>query len=305
MSAESTPPVPRRARSLAELRALESGFMTAAGRARGLALDTRADDVIIATFPKCGTTWLQQIVHGLRTGGSMDFDEITEVVPWLEMAHDMGRDPQAPQVASPRAFKSHLSYDDVPKGARYVNAIRDPGDVLVSMFRFFDGWRIEPGCITLEEFALAYFLPRDQGRGYWHHVLSWWRERRRPEVLLLCYEDMRGDLPGTVARIARFIGVDPGAQALEKVVHQASLPFMKAHERQFDDHLLREARDAACGLPPGGHTTKVATGRSGTAREHLSATVRAALDDAWRRRVTPETGLADYPAMRAALAAGR
>jgi len=35
------------------------------------------------TPPKCGTTWMQQIVHGLRTRGSMDFNEITRVVPFL------------------------------------------------------------------------------------------------------------------------------------------------------------------------------------------------------------------------------
>jgi len=305
MTAEGLQQPPRRARSLAELRAIGPRFLTEAGLARGLALPTRPDDVIISTFPKCGTTWLQQIVHGLRSGGSMDFDEITAVVPWMELAHDMGLDPEAPQVATPRAFKSHLSYDQVPKGARYVNAIRDPGDVLMSMYRFFDGWRLEPGCVSLEEFAFDYFLPREGGRGYWNHVLSWWRERHRTEVLLLCYEDMRDDLPGTVARVARFMDVQPDAATLEKVIHQATLPFMKAHERQFDDHLVREARDVACGLPAGGHTTKVASGTSGAAAKHLGADVIDALDEAWRTRMAPHTDLADYNEMRAALAAGR
>jgi hypothetical protein len=31
----------------------------------------RPSDVIISPFAKCGTTWLQQIVHSLRTGGDM------------------------------------------------------------------------------------------------------------------------------------------------------------------------------------------------------------------------------------------
>jgi hypothetical protein len=289
-----------RARSVAELRALGASFMTAEGRARGLALRTRPDDVIISTFPKCGTTWLQQIVHGLRTGGSMDFDEITEVVPWLELAHDMGVDPEAPQVAEPRVFKSHLAFDEVPRGARYVNAIRDPGDVLVSMYRFFEGWRFEPGSISLDGFALDYFVHRD----YWSHVLSWWRARQRDDVLLLCYEDMLADHAGTVRRIASFIGVDGGEDLLATAVGQSTLAFMKAHERQFDDHLVREARDAACGLPAGGHSTKVASGTAGSARAGLSQAALAALDDAWRTRMIPHTGLADYRAMRRALAAG-
>ena len=47
-------------------------------------------DVLVVTSPKCGTTWVQQIVHQLRSRGSMDFEEISVPVPWIEMAHDLG-----------------------------------------------------------------------------------------------------------------------------------------------------------------------------------------------------------------------
>lgn len=50
--------------------------------ANGLAFKPNATDVYIVTYPKCGTTWTQQIAHGLRSRGSMDFEEICEVVPW-------------------------------------------------------------------------------------------------------------------------------------------------------------------------------------------------------------------------------
>ena len=40
---------------------------------------------------------MTQIVHSLRTGGSLDFGEITEVVPWDILAHDCGQDLAAPQ----------------------------------------------------------------------------------------------------------------------------------------------------------------------------------------------------------------
>jgi hypothetical protein len=45
-------------------------------------------DIMITTTPKAGTTWMQQITHQLRTNGDKDFDEISAVVPWLELAHD-------------------------------------------------------------------------------------------------------------------------------------------------------------------------------------------------------------------------
>jgi len=48
----------------------------------------RASDVLITTAPKAGTTWMQQILHQLRTGGDPDFNSIDEVVPWLELQRD-------------------------------------------------------------------------------------------------------------------------------------------------------------------------------------------------------------------------
>ena len=86
--------------------------------AAGLAFTPQRTDVFVVTYPKCGTTWMAQIVHALRTGGSMDFGEITEVVPWDILAHDCGQLLDAPQIASPRAFKSHEPWSDVPKGGR-------------------------------------------------------------------------------------------------------------------------------------------------------------------------------------------
>lgn len=82
----------RRALSVPELWKVMMHFSTAAGVARGLAFEPRRSDVFIATYPKCGTTLMQQIVHGIRTGGDMDFRKISEVIPWIELAADLDLD---------------------------------------------------------------------------------------------------------------------------------------------------------------------------------------------------------------------
>ncbi len=133
-------------------------------------------DVIISPFGKCGTTWLQQIFHTLRTRGDMDFDDISEVVPWIETSPALGIDLNAPQRAEPRGFKSHMSRDEAPKGARYIVSIRDPRDALVSMYKFMEGWFLEPGAVTIDEFARENYMRGPQKR-YWHHLISWWEHR--------------------------------------------------------------------------------------------------------------------------------
>ena len=88
-----------------------------------------------------------QICHQLRTGpaGHMDFEEVSEVVPWLELAADQGQDLHAPQPGTPRCFKTHAWREHCPKGARYIVVVRNPPDVALSFFRFFEGWFFEPG----------------------------------------------------------------------------------------------------------------------------------------------------------------
>ncbi|MDX1433398.1 MAG: sulfotransferase domain-containing protein [Gammaproteobacteria bacterium] len=288
----------RRARSIEELRERQSAFVSEEGMARALAFRPRPTDVIISTFPKSGTTWLQQIVHSLRTRGSMDFEEITAVVPWIELAHDMGLDVDAEQVANPRAYKSHLAWDDVPKGGRYICAFRDCGDVLVSMYRFFEGWFFERGSITLETFAREHFLARQGLRRYWPHLVSWWRQRARDDVLLLCYENMTREPPAAIERVARFIGIELDAELRDIVLAQSSIEFMQAHRHQFDDNLVRKTRDAACGLPAGGEVTgKVRSGRVGARERELSPDILHELDRLWRVEVEPATGLASYAAL--------
>src|SRR5882757_1875779 len=116
----------------------------------------RASDVVIASFANCGTTWLQQMFHALRTRGDMSFEEISTVVPWIETAVSLSLDLDAPQCAEPRGFKSHLSYPEIPKGSRYVISVRDPKDVLISSYRFNEGWFFEPGAISITDFFGAW-----------------------------------------------------------------------------------------------------------------------------------------------------
>ena len=84
------------------LKEIISRLMSEDSYQKGLCFQPRSTDVIIATPPKCGTTWMQQIVHQLRTGGDMDFDSIHEEIPWLEVAHDFNLDLEGEQKAKPR-----------------------------------------------------------------------------------------------------------------------------------------------------------------------------------------------------------
>lgn len=269
---------------------------------RGLAFQPKESDVIISPYGKSGTTWLQQIVHGLRTRGAMDFEEITAAAPWLERAYDLGIDPNAPQVGGLRAFKSHLSWDDVPKGGKYICSVRDPKDVLVSFYHFFEGWWFEKGAISMEDFAREFFVGRPPERRYWYHLASWWPQRDNPNVLLLSFEEMKQNLPQTVRTIADFIDIELDDELFDIVVRQSSIEFMKANKEKFDDHLMRELSEKLSGLPPGGDSSKVREGRVGDHKQELSEEIRKELDELWQSEIGERFGLASYQALRDELA---
>ena len=240
----------------------------------------RPSDIIISPYSKCGTTWLQQIVHGLRTGGDMDFEDISFVVPWIEVSHLLGIDIDAEQKAEPRAFKSHLSWHDVPKGARYIVSVRDPKDAFLSLYRFLEGWMFEPGAISIEEFAAGRLDPSSGASNYWRHLDSWLTQQGNPDVLLLAFEDMKVRLRQTVEAVAAFIGV--GSDALDVATEQASFEFMKANEEPFIDHGVRRRSEEVAGIPHGSDSTKVRKGDAGDHVTELPHSVVARFDEIWR-----------------------
>jgi len=288
---------PSRAKNLVELGAKLGLMFNKETRLKGLALKLRPTDVVISPFGKSGTTWVQQIVHTLRTRGDMDFDDISRVVPWIETSAGLGIDLEAEQKANPRAFKSHLAWDEMPQGGKYIIVIREPKDVLYSTFKFMEGWFLEPGAISVNEFAPV-FLGQ---RAYWHHIMSWWKRREDDDVLLLAFEQMKGDLTGTIRLIARFVGVELDDELLAITQEHASFAFMQKHQDRFDDLMMRELSERVANVPPGSDATKVRAGQVGEHVQHISAEVVSALDEIWQEEVTKVTGFTNYDALVSAL----
>ena len=283
-----------RATSMEEMAERMGKAFTDADRDHGLAFQPRPSDVIISSFAKSGTTWLQQIVHGLRTRGDMDFDDISRVVPWIETARGLGLDLEAEQRAQPRAFKSHLSWDAVPKGGRYLVSLRDPRDVLVSYYHFLEGWIFAPGSISIEEIAHKRFLDRDEGSDYWSHLISWWSQRDNPDVMLLAFEHMKHDLPRAVRSVAAFLERQDDDGLFGLVEEQSSFGFMFEHKDRFDDLLMRDHLEEMSSIPSGGDSAKVRAGQVGSHRAELSTEILDELDAMWSSTVGVELGVASY-----------
>lgn len=293
-----------------DLMSTRNKFMHTAESVRiGRTFKPQPSDVFVVTYPKCGTTWVTQILHALRTGSSMDFGEITEVIPWDILAHDCGQDLDAPQVASPRVFKSHEMVSSVAAGARYIYVARNPLDAFLSFHKFLPAYTgLQAGDITYESFADAIFAGASHSGQIWEHMLGWWRRREDPNVLWVFFEDLVDDLPGSVARISAWLGLPRTDAQLARVCEVSSFAFMSADENKhhFDDHFVRGCIGPKMGLPPGEpvRVSKVRAGGGKTgSRSALPPAITKLLNDKWRTQFAPATGCADYEELRAAMAA--
>ena len=115
----------------------------------------RPDDVLLVTYPKCGTTWLKALAFTvtnrlLHPAAGDDSHPLLschpqDLVPFLEMPYrQLGEYPlaQLEELASPRLLSTHLPVTLLPRsmsglGCRVVYLCRNPKDVLVSMWHFF------------------------------------------------------------------------------------------------------------------------------------------------------------------------
>jgi hypothetical protein len=236
----------------------------------------RPDDVFLVTHPRSGTTWMQMILYQLTTDGSMDFPHIAEYCPWFERSV---RSATAFETRpSPRLFKSHLPYLQIPQGpCKYIYVARNGQDVAVSQYHLdrtyvgFEG--------TFDEF-FERFLKGKTSFGCWFdHVEGWWKHRNDPNVLFLTYEELSRDLEACICRVADFIGRDVPAERLPAIVERCRFDFMRQHENQFDPAMesLWES-----GVRP---KSFLRHGRTGEGAVQLTAEQQARFDEVFYKRL--------------------
>lgn len=203
---------------------------------------SRVDDVFVVTYPRSGTTWIQMILYQLTTDGRMDFAHISQVCPWFERSLALGtmdaRDFDA--LPSPRVFKSHLPYNWLPRGCRYIYITRNGMDVAVSYYHLYRSHLGFEG--SFSDFFDRFMRGQVQYKSWFKHVAGWRARSGDPDVLFVRYEQMLSDLEKVVAGVAEFCGLELSAGKLEQVLGKCSFEFMKRHQAKFD-HSTRVLMD--------------------------------------------------------------
>jgi len=181
----------------------------------------RDDDIIVATYAKSGTTWLQQIIAQLLFADADDLP-VAEMSPWLDLRIPPADVKLAALEAQThrRFIKTHLPVDALVYSplAKYIYVARDRRDVVWSLYNHHananDLWyralnetpgRVGPLIETPTASVRQYFLDWLDRDGhpfwpFWDNVLSWWEQSDLPNLMVLHFEELRQDLPGQMRR---------------------------------------------------------------------------------------------------------
>jgi hypothetical protein len=241
-----------------------------------------AHDVLICSYFKSGTNWTMQMALQIAFRGRAEYEHIHDLIPWPDVpprAHyAVPLDDDAPRLAAPtglKVIKTHLALGAVPYSplARYVCVVRDPKDVFVSSYHFSRKTFLGPLMPRVTDWLDAYLSPSTPIGSWAEHVASYWAVRDKPNVLFLTYESMRGDLPGTIDKIAAFMGVTLSADERAAVIERSTFDYMKKIGDKFDPP-----------MSPWGSTrgAMMRRGQRGGSSELLSAEDQRRIDDYWR-----------------------
>ncbi|XP_078364521.1 amine sulfotransferase-like [Oculina patagonica] len=209
-------------------------------------LPARKDDIFIVSYPRSGSSWTQEIVWQILHDGKIDDRRLDERMPLIEglilsfksypyvMKDAKSVERMFASFPKPRVFKTHLTYDLIPKGSdeatkpRYIYVMRNPRDVFVSLYHHCHNMPYFKEIPSWDE-AFVHFMDGKFLGGVWFdHVLGWWKHRDDPNILFLTYEDRINNLADGVEKIAEFIGKDISPETRDLIVRQTSFDAMKS-----------------------------------------------------------------------------
>jgi hypothetical protein len=228
-------------------------------------MNFRPNDILIASYPKSGTTWVSEIVSLLVNDGNLDYVKslpLHERVPWLDLdtrffwvrvfawwqgltnistaLEDMlySRNSNLSEDSPPRVFFTHLPLQMLPTdaltgGCKIIYVSRNPKDTAVSFYHFHQMARYlgQQANMPWDEF-LDLFLEGEIYSGSWfdHNLAFWSFQAKASNVLFVKYENMKMNLAKEVQRIAHFLGIEQTESELETIVDHCSFENMKTNK---------------------------------------------------------------------------
>ncbi|XP_028802805.1 cytosolic sulfotransferase 15-like [Neltuma alba] len=211
------------------------------------------NDIIIASLPKSGTTWLKALIFAIVNRNRFSpsqhnhpllISNAHDLVPFFEFNHyGNNQIPDISDLPEPRIFGTHIPFHSLPDSitkskCKIIYICRNPFDHFVSFWLFIN--KVIPPSLpklSREEALERYSRGANEFGPFWTHMLSYWRESKvmPNNVLFLKYEDLKGDINFYLKIVAEFLGFPFNSEeesngVIESIIELCSFEKMKELE---------------------------------------------------------------------------
>ncbi|CAF4442273.1 unnamed protein product, partial [Rotaria sp. Silwood2] len=186
----------------------------------------KSNTILICTYPKCGTTWMQNIVYLLRHDGEpfSSHLNVDDEIPHLEFKGSTHCENYV-------VVKTHLPLNLLHwnEQAKYIIVARNPKDCCASFFHHTRGFvkHYDYAHGTFDDYFQRFLNGQVDGGDYFDYFASWQSRLNDRNVFFCTYEQLICDTKEIVKRLALFLEIKIDDNILEKVLHHSSFQSMK------------------------------------------------------------------------------
>jgi hypothetical protein len=197
------------------------------------------DDVVIASYPRSGSTWLRFLLFEILSGEDAHFESVNRALPYVGWHKDASR--LLPNGG--RLMQSHERFTGGISKAIYI--VRDVRSVVLSEYRlakmygYTGDFSSFLGGFTTGE-ANAFGSP-------WSDHVNFWLDSSlavNGGMLLLRYEDMRNDIQATLGEVLGFLGLASDPRVISRAIRNNELSEMRIKEQKAPARELHKANSS-------------------------------------------------------------
>ncbi|XP_054160239.1 sulfotransferase 1B1-like [Oppia nitens] len=203
--------------------------------------EIRENDIWLATYPKSGTTWTEEILSLICNKGDIDKVKdklLPKRVVHFEVGRPVGHSKWLKKLKSPRLIATHLPVTHIPNQlkqtkCKIIYVVRNPKDTSVSFYHHHRMSSFLGNYDWSWDIYVDLFLKGQLVYGDWlSHVEGYWQLHKQypNRVLFVSYEELKTDLPKMIALIARFVGQPLSDEIIQRIANHCSFDEMKSNK---------------------------------------------------------------------------
>ena len=240
-------------------------------------MKVQKQDVFVASFPKSGTTWLQQVVYLLYNPEDSQEENMETKFPYLEHVYP-GFNEIEKKLGKRRFIKTHLPMELLPTEINQAKVLfihRNPKDVIVSYYYFARMLRYVHYVGSLVDFAWLLMHNKLPYTPFFNHLNGYLKASvEKPQTFkVVSYEDMKSEPKKVIEDIASFLDIQVTPEQVEAIAEATSFEAMKANPStnysHWDQYGLRVKNECEF----------MRKGQVGDYKNHLDCQMQNNIDD--------------------------